>query len=53
MKLLTGNSNRPLADAIGKYLDLPFTRAVVRRFADMEVHTENSDTEGVWITYQK
>ena len=23
------------------------------RFADMEVHSENSDTEGVWITYVK
>lgn len=23
------------------------------RFADMEVHTENSDTEGLWITYTK
>ena len=21
------------------------------RFADMEVHTENSDTEGAWVTY--
>ncbi len=40
MKLLTGNSNRPLADAIAKYLELPFTKAVVRRFADMEVFVE-------------
>jgi ribose-phosphate pyrophosphokinase len=40
MKLLTGNSNRPLAEAIGKYLELPFTKAVVRRFADMEVFVE-------------
>ena len=23
------------------------------RFADMEVHTENADTEGAWITYVK
>ena len=23
------------------------------RFAAMEVHTENSDTEGAWITYTK
>ena len=23
------------------------------RFADMEIHTENADTEGVWITYVK
>jgi DNA-binding protein YbaB len=23
------------------------------RFAGMEVHTENSDTEGMWVTYVK
>jgi hypothetical protein len=23
------------------------------QFADMEPHTENGDTEGVWITYTK
>ena len=23
------------------------------RFADMEVHTENGDTEGFWVTYTK
>jgi ribose-phosphate pyrophosphokinase len=40
MKLLAGNSNRALAEAIGGYLKLPFTKAVVRRFADMEVFVE-------------
>src|SRR5690242_13170941 len=40
MKLLAGNSNRPLAEAIGQYVKLPFTKAVVRRFADMEVFVE-------------
>jgi ribose-phosphate pyrophosphokinase len=40
MKLLAANSNRPLAEAIGQYLKLPFTKAVVRRFADMEVFVE-------------
>jgi ribose-phosphate pyrophosphokinase len=40
MKLLAGNSNRPLAEAIGQYLHVPFTKAVVRRFADMEVFVE-------------
>src|SRR5690242_15435843 len=40
MKLLAGNSNRPLAEAIGQYLKLPFTKAVVRRFADMEIFVE-------------
>ena len=40
MKLLAGNSNRPLAEAIGQHLHAPFTKAVVRRFADMEVFVE-------------
>ena len=40
MKLLTGNSNRPLAEAIAQYLHIPFTKAVVRRFADMEIFVE-------------
>ncbi len=40
MKLLAGNSNRPLAEAISQYLKIPFTKAVVRRFADMEVFVE-------------
>ena len=40
MKLLAGNSNRPLAEAIAQHLKLPFTKAVVRRFADMEVFVE-------------
>ena len=40
MKLLAGNSNRPLAEAIAQYLNIPFTKAVVRRFADMEVFVE-------------
>ncbi len=40
MKLIAGNSNRGLADAIGQYLKLPFVKAVVRRFADMEVFVE-------------
>ncbi|HWD26645.1 MAG TPA: ribose-phosphate pyrophosphokinase [Rhizomicrobium sp.] len=40
MKLLAGNSNSELAKAIGAYLKLPFTKAIVRRFADMEVFVE-------------
>jgi ribose-phosphate pyrophosphokinase len=40
MKLLAGNSNRELADKIAAYVKVPFTRAVVRRFADMEVFVE-------------
>ncbi len=40
MKLMTGNSNRPLAEAISAYLKLPLTKASVRRFADMEIFVE-------------
>ncbi len=40
MKVLTGNSNRPLAEAISAYLNLPLTKATARRFSDMEVFVE-------------
>ena len=40
MKLLSGNSNRPLAKAIAVYLETPLTNADVRRFSDMEVFVE-------------
>jgi ribose-phosphate pyrophosphokinase len=40
MKILSCNSNRPLAEAISAYLSLPLTRASVRRFSDMEVFVE-------------
>jgi ribose-phosphate pyrophosphokinase len=40
MKILACNSNRPLAEAIAAYLDLPLTKASVRRFSDMEVFVE-------------
>jgi len=40
MKLVAGNSNPALAEAIGRHLDLPLTRCVVRRFADMEIFVE-------------
>ena len=40
MKILTGNSNRPLAEAISAYLNLPMTKASVRRFSDMEIFVE-------------
>jgi ribose-phosphate pyrophosphokinase len=40
MKLVAGNSNRPLAEAIAAYLQTPLTKANVRRFADMEVFVE-------------
>jgi ribose-phosphate pyrophosphokinase len=40
IKLVAGNSNPRLAEAIGAYLKTPLTKAVVRRFADMEIFVE-------------
>jgi ribose-phosphate pyrophosphokinase len=40
IKLVAGNSNRALSEAIGSYLQTPLTRAEVRRFADMEIFVE-------------
>jgi ribose-phosphate pyrophosphokinase len=40
MKILASNSNRVLAEAVGAYLDIPLTRANIRRFADQEVFVE-------------
>jgi ribose-phosphate pyrophosphokinase len=40
IKILAGNSNRPLTDSICSIMKLPFTKSVVRRFADMEVFVE-------------
>src|ERR1700677_1327406 len=52
MKLLAGNSNRTLAEAIAAYLGLPLTKAQVRRFADNEVFVaidENVRGEDVFV----
>jgi ribose-phosphate pyrophosphokinase len=40
MKVIAGNSNRPLAEAISSYLGLPLTKASIRRFSDLEVFVE-------------
>src|SRR5246127_2215715 len=40
VRLVAGNSNRALSEAIGAYLATPLARAVVRRFADMEIFVE-------------
>ncbi|HLH96837.1 MAG TPA: ribose-phosphate pyrophosphokinase [Xanthobacteraceae bacterium] len=40
IKLVAGNSNPALAEAIAKYLGISLTKAVVRRFADMEIFVE-------------
>ena len=52
MKLLSGNSNRSLAGDIADYLDLPLTKATVKRFADNEVFVtvdENVRGEDVFV----
>jgi ribose-phosphate pyrophosphokinase len=40
IKLVAGNSNPVLAQQIADWLHLPLTKAVVRRFADMEIFVE-------------
>jgi ribose-phosphate pyrophosphokinase len=40
IKLVAGNSNPVLAQGIGTYIGTPLTKAVVRRFADMEIFVE-------------
>lgn len=40
MKLIAGNSNRPLAEAISAYLKVPLAQATIKRFTDMEVFVE-------------
>uniref|UniRef100_UPI0025C551C5 ribose-phosphate pyrophosphokinase-like domain-containing protein n=1 Tax=Brevundimonas sp. TaxID=1871086 RepID=UPI0025C551C5 len=52
MKLLSGNSNRTLSQAIATHLDMPLTKAQVKRFADKEVFPvleENVCGEDVFI----
>jgi len=43
LKIISCNSNRPLAEAISAYVNLPLTKASVRRFSDMEVFVEIED----------
>lgn len=40
MKILSCNSNRPLAEAIADYLNIGITKSSIRRFSDMEVFVE-------------
>src|SRR6201990_75231 len=40
MKILPGNSNRPLAEAISAKLALPLVKANIRRFSDNEIFVE-------------
>jgi ribose-phosphate pyrophosphokinase len=52
MKLLAGNSNSRLSSAIARVLDVPLTKANIRRFADNEVFVvieENVRGEDVFV----
>ena len=52
MKLLAGNSNPALAEAISDSLDLPLTKAQVKRFPDNEIWVtidENVRGEDVFV----
>jgi ribose-phosphate pyrophosphokinase len=40
MKILAGNANGSLAEAIAAYIGVPLTHCQVRRFADMEIFVE-------------
>ena len=47
MKLIAGNSNQPLAEAISNCLEVPLTKASIRRFADNEIFVEiNENVRG-------
>ena len=40
IKLVAGNSNPVLAQQIAEYLRISLTKAVVKRFADLEIFVE-------------
>ncbi len=40
MKLISGNSNRALAELVSSYLDVPLTGCSAKRFADNEIFVE-------------
>jgi ribose-phosphate pyrophosphokinase len=40
MKIVACNSNRPLAEAVSAYLNIPLAKASIRRFSDLEVFVE-------------
>ena len=40
IRIVAGNSNPALANAIAAHLQIPLSKAVVRRFADMEIFVE-------------
>jgi ribose-phosphate pyrophosphokinase len=40
MKLIAGNSNKALAEAVSAYLNIPLTQANLKRFSDNEIFVE-------------
>ncbi|MBL4614021.1 MAG: ribose-phosphate pyrophosphokinase-like domain-containing protein, partial [Magnetovibrio sp.] len=40
MKIIAGNSNLPLAEAISAELDMSLAKSTIRRFSDMEIFVE-------------
>jgi len=47
MKIISCNSNRPLAEKISTYLDIPLTNAEVKTFKDREVFVKvNENVRG-------
>lgn len=47
MKIITGNSNQPLARAVADYLKTPLVDATIRTFADKEIFVEiNENVRG-------
>ena len=37
MKIVSGNSNKPLAQEIAKYLSVPLLKATIKKFPDKEI----------------
>ena len=44
MKLISGNSNRPLAAAVAQYMKMVLANTTIRRFADQEIFVEIEDS---------
>ena len=40
MKIVSGNSNKPLAQEIAKYLSVPLLKATIKKFPDKEIFVE-------------
>ena len=51
LKLVAGNSNPRLAEAVAAHLKQPLTKAQVRRFADMEIFVEIKENVRGRVTF--